>query len=108
MKAMHIETPTLVSMLFVKSKRQLIYSKSNLLDMKMYLWLIFDPLNEGNLQIGRFINPFMFFVTHFDKKVSTDQWTPTLSTAVFDEFNAVIYSNQRRLSCYNPDDTLQN
>jgi hypothetical protein len=83
MTAMHVETRVLVVMLFALNIDELIIARSNLDSLVLYRWNIFKKLNYNNLFLGRFISPYVFYVPHFDKQVSVDNWSPTLSTSAF-------------------------
>jgi len=69
--------------------------RSNFVTLKFYQWNIFKPLNNNNLQVGRFINPDVFYVPHIDTKVLIDKWTSTVTTVTFTGLtnNVAIFSS---------------
>ena len=93
MTALHVETRVLVVMLFALNLDELMIARSNLDDMIIYRWNIFKKLNYNNLFLGRFVSPYAFYVPHFDRLVSVDNWSPTLSTSSFTTTQSVIYSS---------------
>ena len=77
----------------------MILTRCNLVSMKMYTQYIFDSMSKPNILLGRFANPDVFYVPHFDTQVKIDKWTSVSGTTSVQNLplfgsrdNAIIYT----------------